>query len=74
MVDEQIRDEKQLTTDDEVSITLKFKGTATAVVDAVVHGLPHDALVEFGRALDAEMAKRGLPSANVAAAAIGSER
>jgi hypothetical protein len=46
------------TTKDELTITLKFTGTADAVVSALVHGLPQDALREVAEAFTAEVAKR----------------
>jgi hypothetical protein len=48
-------------THDELTITIKFKGTAEAVVNALAHGLPPDALRAVHAAMTVELDARHQP-------------
>lgn len=43
---------------DELEVTVKLKGEPEAVIKALCHGLPREALMQMQDALGAELAKR----------------
>lgn len=43
---------------DQLEVTVKLKGEPEAVIKALCHGLPREALMQMQEALGAELAKR----------------